>query len=104
MVAEAQWGGFERCGARNSLQSCPSNRTAVAGLWHKLDVLIPGFPREAREAPVLTHYQEGGYYDLHLDGRPVTVLVYLSEGGEGGDTFFPRLGLRVAPELGLALL
>lgn len=58
-------------------------------------------------------YQPGQYFRLHHDGAftrsPVersllTLMVYLNEGFEGGETNFPELKLRFTPRRGMALL
>merc|ERR1712151_951482 len=50
----------------------------------------------------------GQYFEKHHDGRfrPKTVFVYLNNlaEGDGGETFFPELGLKFIPRKGYALL
>lgn len=69
-----------------------------------LDRLLPAFPRETREPFLLSHYKRGGYYSAHPDGRRCTVIIYADDGGEGGATYFPVLGLRVHRKAGRALI
>ena len=63
----------------------------------------------------LLRYDEGQYYKSHSDflggserfragPRALTLLVYLDEPLEGGETAFPELGLTVRPKRGRALL
>jgi len=58
-------------------------------------------------------YDPGQLFALHADGAYVrpgggersfyTVMVYLSEGCEGGDTVFPDLDVAVSPQRGMGL-
>lgn len=60
----------------------------------------------------LLRYRSGGEYRAHMDALPpaepnqriLTVLVYLSDGYEGGETSFPRTGLSFRGKTGDALL
>lgn len=60
----------------------------------------------------LVRYQEGDFISTHVDfyagcGRPqrhVSLICYLNEGVEGGETVFPRQKLSVTPRTGMALL
>lgn len=59
----------------------------------------------------LLRYRPGGEYKPHMDALPaepnqriLTLLVYLSDDYEGGDTAFPRTGLSFRGRLGDALL
>jgi prolyl 4-hydroxylase len=59
----------------------------------------------------LLRYRPGGEYRAHMDAlsaepnqRILTVLVYLSDDYEGGETVFPRAGLSFRGRLGDALL
>jgi len=63
---------------------------------------------------VLAHYRPGDTCVLHDDGqnpepphngfRMATLLFYLNDVNEGGETVFPRQNLAVSPELGKAIL
>ena len=81
-------------------------------------------PTEAVEPLQIVHYRKGEYYKCHHDdstlddgrlfydsastspGRTFTIFVYLNtlQKEDGGETFFPRLGLRIRPTTGTALL
>jgi prolyl 4-hydroxylase len=59
----------------------------------------------------LLRYRRGNEYRAHLDTLPgepnqrlFTVIVYLTEGYDGGETVFPRTGLSVKGQLGDALV
>jgi len=71
-------------------------------------------PKENGEAFYLLRYQPGEEYKPHTDWfrdlavgtgqRICTVILYLREPEEGGDTTFPSVGLTIAPKAGNALL
>lgn len=64
----------------------------------------------------LLRYRPGGLYRAHFDSavvmsevsspmrRRATVIVYLNDGYEGGETAFPKLNLRVRPGVGDGLM
>lgn len=67
------------------------------------------------EAVQLTRYEVGQEYKRHVDffnhrghtaienDRCATVIFYLNDGFEGGETAFPHLELSIAPKKGMAL-
>ena len=66
---------------------------------------------EQGEPLQLLRYRHGAQYRPHMDAlsaepnqRILTVLVYLSDGYEGGETIFPRTGLSFRGKAGDALL
>jgi prolyl 4-hydroxylase len=78
-------------------------------------------PVENGEAFQILHYEQGQQYVPHFDffrperpggpqellrggQRVATVLLYLNDTEEGGETNFPRLGLSVPPKRGNALI
>lgn len=75
-------------------------------------------PREHLERLKLVRYERGEHFRPHHDGftartdssgfvnsnRLVTIFVYLNDVSEGGDTQFTRLGLRLQPEQGMAVV
>lgn len=70
-----------------------------------------GTSLEQGEPLQILRYGVGGEYRTHMDGianepnqRILTVLVYLSDDYEGGETAFPRTGLSVRGRKGDALL
>jgi len=82
--------------------------------------LASGLPLANQEPTNVLHYLPGEEYRPHFDfitrselneaelracgQRAVTVLVYLNDDYEGGETDFPQLGLRFRPRAGDALL
>ncbi|MEA3053033.1 MAG: prolyl 4-hydroxylase [Sphingomonadales bacterium] len=72
---------------------------------------LSGTRPEQGEPLQLLRYRPGGEYRAHMDALPaepnqriLTVLVYLSDDYEGGETVFPRLGLSFRGGTGDALL
>jgi hypothetical protein len=54
-------------------------------------------------------YEKGQFYKTHLDtskenGRVLSVLLYLNEDYEGGETYFPRQDIKIKGEQGDVLL
>jgi len=107
-----------------------TNTTAPFGLV-ETDALIQsldelacralGEPSANGEPPSLLHYVPGQQFGAHCDGfdpaapggrseldargqRIKTLLVYLNEGYEGGETFFPRIGWRFKGKRGDAVM
>jgi hypothetical protein len=78
-----------------------------------------GFPPEHAEGLGVLHYRPGETYRPHYDFIPETpenaaqlatrgqrvhtLLVYLNDGFEGGETHFPRLDLKLSPPAGTAV-
>jgi prolyl 4-hydroxylase len=84
--------------------------------------LWTGISSEHQESPNILHYERGQEYRPHYDfvrvdeeyglrgelnawgQRSVTALVYLNEGYEGGETYFPRLDWRYKGRTGDAMM
>lgn len=75
---------------------------------------IIGIPVEHAEGLHILNYQPGQEYKDHFDyfaptskaasnNRICTVVLYLSDVEDGGETYFPKLGLRVYPKKGMAV-
>ncbi|MEY4294907.1 MAG: hypothetical protein RLY82_595 [Pseudomonadota bacterium] len=89
----------------------------------KLDARIASvmhWPIENGEGLQILNYQAGGEYKPHFDYFPPelpgsaahiakggqrvsTLILYLNEGMEGGETTFPHLGLAITPKKGSAI-
>ena len=63
---------------------------------------ITQLPIENQEPFHFVKYSIGGEYKIHTDGkdRPKTALIYLNDGFVGGETEFPKLGIKIKPEMG----
>lgn len=66
---------------------------------------LSGLPLRNIEPVEVVRYQVGASYQVHTDGwwRDYTLLVYLNDGYEGGETWFPELGGAVEPKAGDAI-
>ena len=76
-------------------------------------MLLTGIPIKFWETFQLTHYTQGQEYKPHFDwfdasenNRTLTLFVYLNDVApeQGGATEFTKLGIKVQPQLGRALL
>lgn len=84
---------------------------AVAAINRRIAALS-GTPYANGEPLQLLRYRPGAEYKTHLDALPpgsgnqriLTVIVYLSDDYEGGETVFPRAGLTVRGRAGDALM
>ena len=92
---------------------------AVEGLSKDADAFRAPEAGEGKwsfELPQVAHYSGGEYFKAHEDGFPIavaadkgyqrraTILVYLNDVDEGGETRFEHLGIEVAPKKGKALV
>ncbi|MFI8684951.1 2OG-Fe(II) oxygenase [Rossellomorea sp. NPDC077527] len=75
---------------------------------------IMNIPVEHGEGLQILNYKPGQEYKAHFDffsasARPVknprisTLVMYLNDVEEGGETYFPKLGLSVSPQKGMAV-
>ena len=82
----------------------------VNAINRRIAALSGTAPAQGEPLQVL-RYRPGGEYKAHMDALPaepnqriLTVLVYLSDDYEGGETQFPRTGLAFRGRIGDALL
>lgn len=84
---------------------------AVGALCNRMAALV-GVPFTQAEPLVVLKYLPGQEYKPHFDYVPnadtrgqriATALLYLNEPAGGGETDFPRLGIRVTPQRGKAI-
>ncbi len=86
-------------------------------LWDRVRAHLPSIageqPTHLNDRVRVYRYEPGQRFAMHRDGTVelpsgarsrLTMLVYLDEGMIGGETFFPRPGLTIAPKTGLAVL
>lgn len=85
----------------------PAQTAVVERVEHRLAALAR-LPLVHLERPVVVRYAPGEQFSKHHDGkfRPRTVFIYLNDlpEGDGGDTFFPHLGLSFVPRAGCAVM
>jgi prolyl 4-hydroxylase len=109
-------------------------RRTSQGMWIQGDLIDPvvkniqrkiaqvtQIPEENCEDIQVLHYDLGGEYQPHVDyfdpltpgglshynrggQRVATFMIYLADTEEGGETIFPKAGLKVVPEKGKAVL
>jgi len=86
--------------------------TAAASFRTKVEALT-GIPKKYFEDAQVVKYLPGQKYDAHYDVnaddpqkeiRQLTVLVYLNDDFEGGETEFPKARTKVKPEKGMAVV
>eukprot|EP01067_Filipodium_phascolosomae_P009159 Filipodium_phascolosomae@DN8089_c0_g1_i1.p1 len=65
-----------------------------------------GLPLEHVEQLIVVRYLPGQYFNIHHDGafRPWTVLLYLNDVDDGGETLFPYAGVKAHPFKGGAMM
>lgn len=83
----------------------------VVNALNRRIAMLSGTKLEQGEALQLLRYGVRGEYRPHMDALPpgtsqriVTVLVYLNDDYAGGETHFPRTGLKVRGRTGDALM
>jgi prolyl 4-hydroxylase len=107
--------------AGRTSDSCYFEQYHLPGLMRKVTALT-GKPVEHCEYPQVAKYVTGQQYGRHYDGmsrhggptgrkelanggnRVVTVLIYLNNVDEGGETHFPYVDLKIRPTKGTALV
>ncbi|PFH32018.1 oxidoreductase, 2OG-Fe(II) oxygenase family protein [Besnoitia besnoiti] len=75
----------------------------------RLESIVAAFaemPVSHLEPLVVVKYEEGEFFSEHHDGqfRPVTMLLYLNDVAEGGETEFSNMGLKITPTQGCGLM
>lgn len=88
----------------------------------KLSEKLSGFPMMNQESLQIAHYKEGDKFNAHYDAcntgtqeyrnninrhaghRRVTLLIYLNDDFEGGETVFNNIGLIIKPKKGKGIL
>ncbi|MBM7095463.1 2OG-Fe(II) oxygenase [Bacillus sp. H-16] len=82
----------------------------VSEVENRLCAII-GMPLSHAENLHILHYRPGEEYKAHMDSftkpdvnnRIATMVVYLNNVEEGGETLFPKLGISIPPKRGTAL-
>ncbi|MFY4776159.1 2OG-Fe(II) oxygenase [Metabacillus sp. RGM 3146] len=91
----------------------PEMEDGVVARVEKRVAKIMGIPWEHGEGLHILHYKPGQEYKAHYDyftsarsnqnPRISTLVMYLNDVEEGGETYFPHLKLSVAPQRGMAV-
>lgn len=88
-------------------------RNDITDYIHHIATILTGYPLSYHEDTQVTYYKEGDYFSLHHDmniihprlkTRVATIIIYLSDQCEGGETNFPDINVSVKPEIGKAIL
>ena len=104
----------------NGMHFRPKENLLIETLEKRIAELT-GIPMERGEGMQVLHYPEGGEYRPHFDFFPpeqpgsigqlqrggqrvVTLIVYLNDVAEGGETIFPKINVNIKPVQGNALL
>lgn len=63
---------------------------------------LSGYPIENQEKFHFVKYNISGEYKQHHDGfkRYKTAMIYLNDGYQGGETYFPKISKTIIPETG----
>ena len=114
----------QRTSSNTFLNLNDSNDEVFKFTMSKLDAIVrtlTGLPSENKEELQVVHYDVGQFYESHMDTfqkntasykeecenrggqRVYTVMLYLNDVEEGGETEFPKAGLKVKPEIGTVL-
>ena len=77
----------------------------IESIKNKIEELT-NLPKCNQEDFHFIKYEIGGEYKPHYDGetRPKTALIYLNDGFKGGETEFPKLGLKIKPKTGKLII
>ncbi|WP_102693870.1 2OG-Fe(II) oxygenase [Rummeliibacillus pycnus] len=89
------------------------NNDLLARVQKRVSVIM-GIPIEHGEGLHILNYQPGQEYKEHFDyfastskaasnNRIATLVIYLNDVEEGGNTFFPKLNFSVSPQKGMAV-
>tara|TARA_B100000287_G_C20424004_1_gene698713 strand:- start:185 stop:790 length:606 start_codon:yes stop_codon:yes gene_type:complete len=118
--------GNELAEERTSSQTCltfRNKKTKIGKVLHKIKEIISyvtELPIENQETPIGLYYGVGQEYQPHYDDfaegskylkneqkfggqRLSSILIYLNDVEEGGETWYPNLNLQVKPETGKLL-
>jgi prolyl 4-hydroxylase len=97
----------------------PNNHNNIIKKLSDYNMTLTKLPYENQENIQIVHYYEGGLFKLHADGcvydkktcdvianrnnsgqRKSTLLVYLNDNFEAGETEFPSLNIKIIPKKG----
>lgn len=106
---EASGGGFQHSSGRTGSSVTLKNRQdAVFQIIYQRVANWLGVPQKNIETLQCVRYGEGQqckpHYDVNTNNRPLhTLLLYLNDDFEGGETFFPELNIKVKSAQGRVL-
>jgi prolyl 4-hydroxylase len=100
----------------NSYKVTDNDQSSLAHLSQRVANFLKLESSNQIEPPVFVQYPQGGHFALHSDRFPIknshgeitnrlaTMIVYLNNDFEGGQTEFPNIGVTVDPVPGKAIL
>jgi len=95
---------------------CPCEDSFITTFYNRVRKILDLHPKNYMENLQVVKYEPGGYYRAHYDaylkrnagfvGKPRewTLIIYLNDGYEGGETEFPNLDKKFKGQIGDALL
>eukprot|EP00930_Biecheleria_cincta_P072583 TRINITY_DN59962_c0_g1_i1.p1 TRINITY_DN59962_c0_g1~~TRINITY_DN59962_c0_g1_i1.p1 ORF type:complete len:466 (-),score=84.70 TRINITY_DN59962_c0_g1_i1:241-1638(-) len=99
--------GVSKIRTSYSCQLEPCQTDMVKNVENRLAALA-GMGVEYLEPLNMVRYAPGQFFKLHHDGRfrPKTVFLYLNDlpADDGGETLFPKLGIKIVPKRGCAVI
>ena len=99
---------------RRTSSSCVIRHNAITDKIKTIAETLTGFPIGHMENTQVVQYKQGQMFDFHYDtssektipawSRVATVMVYLNDNFEGGETEFKHIKARIRPEQGKVVL
>lgn len=85
-----------------------SKQQTLIGIEKRIEKLTK-IPKNHGGGVQVAYYKKGGFFNPHLDSsknlkRVATILMYLNDVEDGGETQFPEIGISVIPKKGRAVL
>ena len=120
LVSQADAGASSSARVAESAWIPRANNAAVTRIVSAICSLV-GLPLQQTEMLHVVKYAAGGEYRAHFDAydlttargqrcterrgqRLATAIAYLNDDFEGGETYFPRLDIRIVPKAGALLV
>jgi hypothetical protein len=99
---------------RRTSQSCSLSNEITTKI-QAIAQTLTGFPLEHMEYTEVIKYNQGQMFDFHYDAEPTnkqipswsrvaTIMVYLNDNFDGGETEFKEINARIRPEQGKVVL
>lgn len=99
----------------------PTASSQVVQKINTLTAQLTGYPEDHQEDLQVVRYPEGGFFKPHFDcceggpdecrrmnatggPRRVTLIIYMNDGYQGGETYFPNINETVVPVTGKAVV
>jgi predicted 2-oxoglutarate/Fe(II)-dependent dioxygenase YbiX len=100
---------------KRTSSSCVIRHNAITDKIKSIAETLTGFPIGHMETTQVVQYKQGEMFDFHYDGVPskklspawsrvATVMIYLNDNFEGGETEFKKIHAKIRPEQGKVVL